>query len=115
MSFIDFLKKWLRPPEWQREEDSSTNYPTYDWEFVHSITWRCSTCENEIYWMDSDDRLTCHYCDTRYSLEEDEFPELLRAKCWNCGNISDNVGGFRLENIVFDCPHCDFEWKSSPY
>lgn len=96
-------------------ETSDKDYPTYDWNFMENITWRCINCENEIYWQDGDSQLTCHYCDTVYDLSPEDIPQPLRAKCWECGNVSDNVSGSRAENLSFDCPNCAFVWKSDPY
>jgi len=93
----------------------SSPYPVYDGDFWNSITWACNRCGGEFYWLDDDRQLTCHHCDTTYSLREGDFPEPLRAKCWNCGKITDKVSGFRAENVRFDCPHCAFEWESSEY
>lgn len=119
MGLLAFLKKILltssNEPDSSLSKSDRRKYPIYDGDFIHSITWRCVTCNQEIYWMKKDSEFTCHNCNSRYSLREDEFPELPRAKCWNCGEISDSLGGFRLENIRFDCPHCEFEWKSSRY
>jgi DNA-directed RNA polymerase subunit RPC12/RpoP len=97
------------------EQEERPQYPIYEWDFIHSITWRCTTCEKEFYWLEEDDRLICHRCHTDYDLSREEFPDPLRAKCWNCDRISDAVGGFRQENISFDCPHCEFWWESSPW
>lgn len=95
--------------------DSESDYPSYDPAFIHNLTWECTNCGQTIYWQEGDSTLICHKCNTSYSLTRDEFPELLRAKCWNCGKVSESVGGFRAENIRFDCPHCEFEWESDPY
>lgn len=96
-------------------EQTKPDYPSYDRDFVHNLTWRCTNCGQEIYWQEEDQHLTCHGCDTEYHLTRKDTPELLRAKCWNCGEISTTVGGFRAENIRFDCPNCEFEWESSPW
>lgn len=96
-------------------ERTKPGYPIYDRNFMHNLTWECTSCGQEIYWQEDDPNLICHKCITSYSLTEDEFPKLLQAKCWNCGKISPTVGGFRAENIQFDCPNCEFEWKSSPW
>jgi len=120
MGVISWIKEvWRRPPE--RRSDTSGNtqtssrYPIYDGHFWRSITWECEHCGTEIYWLDEDSYLTCHTCGHEYTLHEDDFPEPLRAKCWRCDKISDEVGGFRHENVVFRCPHCSFQWKSSRY
>ena len=87
--------------------------PSFDPAFFSNLTWRCTNCGNE-FW-DQDNGVVCHYCEANYTLSKDDFPELLRAKCWNCGEISTEVGGYRSENIRFDCPNCYFEWESDPY
>ena len=94
------------------ENKKSKSYPVYHHDFFYNITWKCRNCENEIYWMENDDCLTCHICNTKYSVMENDFPELLRAKCWNCGEISDKIRGERSMNFSYNCPNCDFWWKS---
>lgn len=111
MSLINYIEDLFSTSSKQSKQ--TNRYPIYDEDFVHSITWRCANCGEEFYWLEDERHLVCHHCETQYSLSEDDFPELLRAKCWNCGEISDEIGGFRMENIVFDCPHCEFQWKSS--
>jgi len=113
MGLLDGLRNSLKKAT--AEPASTSQYPVYYASFWRSITWRCIECDQEIYWVDDDERLMCHTCETEYTLREDDFPELLRAKCHNCDRISESVGGFREENVRFDCPHCDFEWKSSPH
>lgn len=93
----------------------SREYPINDEDFVHNLTGRCGTCDEEFYWFENDHHLTCHRCDTEYSLSAEDFPDLLRAKCWNCGRVSEEVTGFRAENINFDCPYCEFVWESDTY
>lgn len=116
MSLIEFLKSiWKAPADRRDTETEHNEYPIHDGDFFQSITWECTTCGQEIYWLERDDQLTCHNCSTTFMLSEDNFPILLRAKCWNCGTISDDIGGFRMENIRFDRPKCEFSWKSSPW
>jgi hypothetical protein len=99
------------------ESQSSDRYPVYQCRppFFQSITFECCHCGREIYEREQDDGLVCGYCGHDCQMTEDDFPEAIRARCRNCGEISDAVGGPRLENLSFDCPHCGFHWESSPY
>jgi len=102
-----------RRREREKERQKREEMPSFDPAFFSNLTWRCTNCGNE-FW-DQDNGVVCHYCEANYTLSKDDFPELLRAKCWNCGEISTEVGGYRSENIRFDCPNCYFEWESDPY
>jgi len=114
MGLISRLKRIFSTHDRQSSEahNRKNKYPTYDQDFIHNITWMCRNCENEIYWMEEDDQFVCHICNTEYSIMDNEFPELLRAKCWNCGEISDNIRGKRWKNFTYNCPNCEFRWKS---
>ena len=92
--------------------EQDARYPTDDPGFFHNITWECTNCGAEIYQKRDDPTLVCHTCETSYSLSKEEFPALVRAKCENCGELSNRVGGYRAENMYFDCPNCPFVWQS---
>jgi len=98
--------------EGSESQSRKTSNSTAFWD---NITWECSECGNEFYWMDDDDALTCHYCETTYGLRPDSTPEALRAKCFNCGYPGDGVGAWRAENASFTCERCGWHWESDPY
>lgn len=133
--------KLRKRPEWKREAEAARpgredlyperdlwnirngEYPSHTPEFFYSFTFRCIKCGNEFYPLREDDLLTCHHCETTYLYEdvapppeEREYPEVVRAKCWRCGEISDNVGGIdQYFEPWFDCPHCRFSWEQDPW
>jgi len=102
--------------------------------FTAPFTFGCANCGIEIYRFDTDPALICHNCGAQYGghpkdqsckgkfyqpkiggVEFLSFPEPLRAKCFRCGTISDDIHGYRWENIDFKCSKCGWEWESSPW
>jgi DNA-directed RNA polymerase subunit RPC12/RpoP len=92
-----------------------SKYPVYDNSFWYSITFECVYCGEEIYEREEDSGLVCGFCSFEHDMGPDGELQPVRAKCHNCGEISDTISGSRSENLSFNCPHCPFRWKSSPH
>lgn len=120
MSVINYLKEIYQisitkpePPE--KNEDPWAPYPVYGTEVDLDIIWECEECEAEM--RSGEGRgMVCPACSANYELNsKDETPKALRTRCPKCNEVSDEIGGFRASNLVFDCPNCEFRWESYPY
>lgn len=112
MGLIGFVKEFWKVPSSRLEEDTEENRVSYNPDFFERIVWECPECGSEM-GTANDNSVACVDCFSEYFfLSEDDFPDPIRASCLRCGEVSEDISGFRSENIRFSCP-CGFRWKSS--